>query len=164
MNFHRKPNSYNWDNMQQFNTSLTTLMKDVGVAVNTNYSCNSSGTTISELSSSLTQDFQYSSAQCAPYNYNNVVNKLNNSKPVILTGGSNTGWWIFNSYSDGHAWVCDGYQQSYFCGVGVTYLHLHMNWGWGVGSGSDGYFGFNNFNPSQGTYNYDRGMLYNIRP
>ncbi|MDZ7898455.1 MAG: C10 family peptidase [Arcicella sp.] len=164
MNYHRRPTRYNWDNMQAGNSALTTLMKDIGEEVNMNYGCDgSSASTENEAASSLTGDFQYSSAQYGSYNYSIVVNELNNSRPVILKGGSQSGWWIFSTYVDGHAWVCDGYNEYYFCDVGVTYLYLHMNWGWG-NSGLDGLYSFNNFNLDGFTFNYQRGMVYNIRP
>lgn len=163
MNYYRRPTRYNWDNMQSGNTALTTLMKDIGQEVNMTYGCDgSSASTETEAASSLTGDFQYSSAQYASYNYNTVINELNNNKPVILKGGSQSGWWIFSTYVNGHAWVCDGYNEYFFCDIGVTYLYLHMNWGWD--GQSNGLYAFNNFNPSGSSFNYERGMVYNIRP
>ncbi len=165
MRFHQFPNNYNWGNMpNNFGTMDTAeLMRDVGDAVNMNWGCNGSGAnTQAEAASSLTGDFGYSSALYAGYNHTTVKNNLNQGRPVILKGGENTGWWIFGIYSNGHAWVCDGYNSSFYCETGTSYLYLHMNWGW---DGTfNGMFAFNNWNPGGFTFNYQPGMVYNIAP
>jgi Peptidase C10 family/Spi protease inhibitor len=154
MNYHRRPIQYDWDNMQAGNAALTTLMRDIGQAVNMDYGCTESGaSTENEAASSLTGDFQYLSAQYASYYFMPVMNELNNNRPVILRGGGPSG---------GHAWVCDGYNEYFFCDVGVGYLYLHMNWGWN--GQNNGLYSFNNFNPPGFSYNDNRGMVYNIRP
>lgn len=161
MNFHRKPSQYSWDSMQPNSFALTTLMKVIGQKVGMVYACDgSSANTQNEVASSFVEDFQYSSAQYSSYNQSTVVSELNNGKPVILRGSSQSGFW--GSYVNGHAWVCDGYRQHYFCEAGVTFLLLHMNWGWD--GEYNGLYSFNNFNPDDYTFNYQTGMIYNIRP
>jgi hypothetical protein len=105
--------------------------------------------------------FGYSSATYADYDYQTVVNELNNNRPVILRGGRNAGWWIFGVYTDGHTWVCDGYLR-YIDPCWGSMLHLYMNWGWD--GEHDGWHGMSNFNPGGDSYNYDTGMVYNIKP
>jgi hypothetical protein len=41
-------------------------------------------------------------------------------------------------------------------------LLLHMNWGWD--GDYNGWYNYNNFNPGSHTFNYKRGMVYNIKP
>lgn len=167
MNYYEFPNNYNWENMPNSWGTMETarLMRDVGDAVGMDWGCNgSSADTKDETASSFKNDFSYSSATYKDYaliDYNLIKTQINQSKPVILRGGRNTGWWIFGVYSDGHAWVCDGYRSVFFCGVG-TYLYLHMNWGW---SGThNGYYSFNNWSPGNNTFNYKKGIVYNITP
>jgi len=163
MNYHSSPSSYNWSSMTQWSSNIETLMEDIGDAVDMDYDCDGSGAdTEDDVAPAFTNDFGYTSATYANYSHSTVKSQINYSRPVILRGGREGGWWIFNIYRDGHAWVCDGYQSSYYCETGTSYLRLHMNWGW---SGSfNGWFSFNNFNPGGFDFNYKRGMVYNIRP
>jgi len=64
----------------------------------------------------------------------------------------------------GHAWVCDGYQESYFCETGNTWLTLHMNWGEWDGM-YNGYFGYYyHFYFGEYTLSSNVGMVYGIKP
>ena len=172
MNFHEFPNNYNWDNMPDlWGTSETArLMRDIGDAVDMNWGCNSSGAdTQDEVASSFRNDFGYSSASYAGFNRETVKQQLRWNRPEILRGGRKSGWWIFATYKDGHAWVCDGYRSSTIysedCSMAWGYLYLHMNWGWGWSSnGLNGWYAYNNWNPGNHTFNYKRGMVYNIKP
>lgn len=178
--FHQKPSSYNWSAMlDNTPTSATAiLMRDAGTSVNMNYGCDGSSAKTADAATAFINNFGYTSAQFSDYNYNTVVSEIKANRPVILSGG-NSGWWIFGNYTDGHAWVCDGLMEvkNYKCAKlytpmspnpilikqqTSTYLFLHMNWGW---SGAfDGYFGYNNFNPSSFTFNYKPEMITNIKP
>jgi len=88
--------------------------------------------------------------------------------------GFNTGY-----YTDGHEWVCDGYQQVNYTwcpsngspGGGEGYLYLHMNWGWNESfnpNNSNGYYDFNYWSVLNGTVTenllYNQSMTYNIHP
>lgn len=164
MKYHEYPSNFNWADMPNSGGTNSTaiLMDDIGTAVGMNYTCESSGAdTQNEVASSFRNDFNYTSASYADYNYQTVKNELNYGRPVILKGGRNTGWWIFGQYSDGHAWVCDGY-LNYIDPCWGSILKYHMNWGW---DGTyNGYYSFNNFNPGDYTFNYKTGMVYNIKP
>lgn len=170
MNFHEFPNNYNWDNMPDlWGTSETArLMRDIGDAVNMDWGCNGSAAdTKDEVASSLRNDFGYSSASYADFNREIVKQQLIWNRPVILKGGRKSGWWIFVTYKDGHAWVCDGYKSIFHCEIGTGYLYLHMNWGWGdthYGRSLNGWYAYNNWNPGNHTFNYKKGMVYNIKP
>jgi hypothetical protein len=150
MRYHQYPASYSWSNMPNSSGTATTagLMSDIGNAVNMSYSCDGSGAdTKSKIVSAFKNTFGYSTASYADYNYQTVENELRYNRPVILRGGRNTGWWIFGQYSDGHAWVCDGY-LSYIDPCWGSILKFHMNWGWGDNATNNynGWYSFNNFN------------------
>ncbi|HBH24194.1 MAG TPA: hypothetical protein DDY13_12320 [Cytophagales bacterium] len=171
MKFHEFPNNYNWDNMPNgYGTNETSrLMRDIGAAVNMKYGCSgSSANTKDEVASSFRNDFGYSSASYSGFNRDIVKQQLRWNRPVILRGGRKSGWWIFATYKDGHAWVCDGYRSSTIysedCSMGWGYLYLHMNWGWTQYSRLNGWFAYNNWNPGNYTFNYKKGMVYNIKP
>lgn len=165
MRYHEFPNNYNWTNMPNNSGTIytATLMKDIGNAVGMEYKCDGSGSdTKNEVASSFRNDFGYSTASYADYNYQTVKSELNYRRPVVLRGGRKSGWWIFAKYVDAHAWVCDGYLSHVDPCWGST-LKFYMHWGWGNGS-YNGWYGFNNFNPGDNTYNYKTGMVYNIKP
>ena len=110
--------------------------------------------------------FGYSAANQGGYNRETVKQQLRWNRPVILSGGRKSGWWIFSSYKDGHMWVCDGYRSSTIysedCSMAWGYLYLHMNWGWrGL---HNSWYAYNNFNPGNYTFNYKVKMVYNIKP
>ena len=148
-------------------TETARLMRDIGNSVGMSYSCNgSSADTKGRVASAFTSSFGYSSARYADYNSSTVIQQIRNNRPVILRGGRKSGWWIFSSYADGHAWVCDGYRYSLIysddCQTAWGYSYFHMNWGWN--STYNGWFSLNNWNPGDYTFNYKRGMVYDIIP
>jgi hypothetical protein len=166
MRYHEYPSNYDWGLMPNTSGSNATaqLMLDIGYAVGMDWGCGgSSADTEDEVASSFRNDFGYSSASYADFNHSTVQQQLRWNRPVILRGGRNTGWWIFGVYSDGHAWVCDGYREYRMCMS--TSLFLHMNWGWGIWYNYlNGWYAFNNWNPGDNTFNYKKGMVYNIAP
>ncbi|GAB3221850.1 hypothetical protein GCM10027454_14680 [Algoriphagus aestuariicola] len=129
--------------------------------------CN--GTGISDnanYSSVFVNNFGYSTASRTSYSSATVRSELDNLRPVILSGATQSGWWIFKKYTEGHMWVSDGYLRAVYCS-GQTLLKLHMNWGWGPNSGN-GFYNYNSFNPIVGgtTYNFNANqkMIFNIKP
>jgi hypothetical protein len=167
MRYFHKPNTYNWGNMQDWSYGIYTtydiqlLMKDAGSAVHMNYGCTESSAYARDIVPALKNTFGYSSASyTTTYNSNIITSNLNANKPVILCGSGSYG---------GHAWVCDGYSLSTFYGkdedgkcngTAVSMLSLHMNWGWD--SYYNGYYAYDNFNPSFYTFNNNRSIIYNI--
>lgn len=164
MKYHQYPTTYTWSSMPNSYGTTTTavLMRNIGNSVSMTYNCDgSSADTKNKVAAAFKNTFGYSTASYADYNYQTVKNELNYNRPVILRGGRNTGWWIFGQYSDGHAWVCDGY-LNYIDPCWGSILKFNMNWGW---DGSyNGWYSFNNFNPGDYTFNYKTGMVYNIKP
>ncbi|MCB0736430.1 MAG: C10 family peptidase [Bacteroidetes bacterium] len=139
---------YKWSQMPNSingsNSAIATLMYHCGVAVDMNYSANSSGAYVIKddanicAEAALEDFFGYKTSLegVSRYNYTNsewvnlMKKEMDAKRPVIYAGFGSGG---------GHAFVCDGYDnRSYF----------HMNWGWG--GYQDGYFALDALNP-QGT-------------
>jgi hypothetical protein len=170
MKFWHKPNSYNWANMPNGYGTVDTqaLMRDIGNGW-INYGCSVSSQESCNIPGRFNQ-FGFQASFTDNYDLQLVMNQVN-WQPVILSGGRKKDGISWNMYTDGHAWVCDGYQYFYqrgrnedgSCnGMGWTYIWLHMNWGWG--GYCNGWYNAHNFNPSTYTFNYKRKIVYNIHP
>ena len=192
--YHQFPVNYNYGVMPNilFSASssgaseVSQLLFDVGDAVNMDYGCDGSGaSTQSEVASSFINDFDYSSANYTSYfggingspstDEYNAASEIRNGFPIIFRGGKREKQWLFfNTYTNGHAWVADGFIQNrgtiFLPGGGgmqpgpycFEFHSFHMNWGW---NGSfNGYFANNSWNPSSFSFNYERGMVHKIRP
>lgn len=176
MRYHSHPPTYPWSSMlNNLPTSGTAwVMAAIGVAVTMAYTCDGSGVVLSNAATALTDSFGYSTALYGNYNYTTVVNEIKTfNRPVILGGGRKTGWWIFGVFAEGHAWVCDGTRETeyYRCYLQdgnlystpyMGYLHLNMSWSWD--GNFNGFYAFNNFNPSTHTFNYNTTQIVNIKP
>ncbi|TRZ42480.1 C10 family peptidase [Robertkochia solimangrovi] len=174
LKYHNYPTTFNWSNMPDLYATSSTagLLKNIHDNISDiSYDCDGTGVDKDyNTANFLKNHFGYTSANQSSYNYNTVEQQLRYNRPVILGGGRDAGWWIFHSYADGHMWVCDGFRRSKTCIfddngdliTAVSYLYFHMNWGW---SGNEnGWYGFNNFDPGNYTFNYDVKMIYNIIP
>lgn len=169
MKYNQYPNYYNWSDMPNNWGSLETsrLMSDIGNKVDMDYGCDSSGANSSKAKTALA-NYGYNNVIQADYNYNIVQASIAANKPVYLSGGEYYGF-LGLKYK-GHAWVADGYQDSYFCTFddnghitgGYGYLFFHMNWGWG--GAYNGWFGLSNFNPNGHNYNEGRKMIIYNKP
>ena len=73
-----------------------------------------------------------------------LKNELDNGRPMLYGGFSSSG---------GHAFVCDGYNNSNY---------FHFNWGWG-GNYND-YFYINSLNPSSYNYSQNQQAIIGIEP
>ncbi len=185
MKYHEFPTNYNWSAMpNRIGTNETAqLMKDIGEAVNMNYSLGASGARLEDARDALINRFGFSNtARYVDYNSNTVVSEIENNRPVFMEGyrtyyTTTSGWWIFkkttHNYEKGHAWVCDGYRitsdltihnpetlYEYTTSTTNGYF-LHMNWGWGgrrMGpSNNDGWFKHDNwriYDDGDVEYNY----------
>ncbi len=115
---------YHFENMpldaSRYNSDLADLLFHVGVAVNMYWGPDGSGTYTEFIPGALRDYFRYSSdvtlVQRSDYSTTDWIallqNQLDNKWPMVYSGQSDQG--------GGHAWNCDGYQDTYF----------HMNWGW----------------------------------
>lgn len=151
--------TYNWasmpNNVTSANSSVATLMYHCGVSVEMDYDDQGSGAYLSDATYALTHYFTYSVEYGIRSTYSDadwtllIKGSLDLSRPVLYGGQ--------DASNGGHAWVCDGYQNS-----GLYSNMYHFNWGW---SGSEnGYFYMSNLNPSGYSFTSDQEILYNIYP
>lgn len=169
MKYHEYPSRYNWRLMDDYigSTETSKLMRDIGDAVEMKYDCKGSSADTKNKVPPAFRFFGYSSAKYADFDMNTVYVEIKNNRPVILNGARKGGSWLFPKRVDGHAWVCDGYySQSYYsddCSSMWTYRYLHMNWGWRNYEQLNGWYS-SDWSPGENSYNYKKGMVYNIIP
>ena len=122
-------NTYGRNATQVQKDAVAKLMLYCGQAVQMDYTPSSSGAQTMFLPQILVQSFNYPSTahNINRYGYtieqwdSLLLNELRNKRPVLYTG--------YTTASEGHAFVCDGYDGKGF---------YHINWGWG--GTADGYF------------------------
>ena len=155
--YHRKPSSYQWDNMPNRVTQtgeswqLALLMKDVGDEVDMEWGCGSSGAQAWKGEGALESAFGYSSStDHLDYNSTVAQRELDSRRSVVLTGRTS---------SSGHAFVAHGYKWYWTqcCG----YLSFWIDWGWD--GASNGWFSSGNWTPPGRQYTQEKKMLI-IRP
>ncbi len=161
--------TYNYANMPNSisskNNDVALLSFHCGVAVEMNYSAQSSGAYVINSASPVTHCAEYalkkyfnypssvSGQERDNYTYSNWINKVNseldNSRPIIYAGFGNGG---------GHAFIFDGYDN------GGKY---HINWGWG--GAYNGYFEIDALNPDglgtgggTGSYNAGHQAIFGV--
>lgn len=139
--------TYDWGSMtntlSSSNTAIATLMYQVGVSVDMDYSPESSGAYVITAQSPVTNCAEY--ALKTYFGYNNTLKgvqrssytqadwlsliktELDASRPVLYAGFGSGG---------GHCFVADGYDASNY---------IHFNWGWG--GAYDGFFMITALNP-----------------
>ncbi len=171
LKYYEYPPTYNWDVIPTttFSDGAATIIKDIWDYIPSaakSYTC--SDTTIKSwysFNDVLLNKFGYSTANYSVFNYQSVIQNLENSKPVILIGIDDNG-------RGGHMWVVDGYNQYSQCmydqyGNYTSYYvanpFFHMNWGW-YDTLCNGYYQLNFFNPDSFEYNTNLKMIYNITP
>lgn len=153
--------TYQWDNMpNSIHTYSDTLNKKAiaelifhcGVSVDMNYGHDGSGASTSDAFFAMKQNFRYragmfelSKSQVEDSTWKLTLKEdLDLGHPILYRG--------VDEGSNGHAFVCDGYQDtSYF----------HFNWGWG--GSADGYYYLDNINP-QMSFHFAQGAILNITP
>ena len=147
---------YRWSQMtatanSQSGDAIAELMYHCGVAVNMNYGPDGSSSYTEWVPDAMQQYFRYhpsirfkQRSKYTDYDWDILIrDQLNLRRPVIYSG-SGTG---------GHAFVCDGYQDTCF---------YHFNWGW---SGyANGYYYYNDLTPGSNDFSYGQGAVINIMP
>lgn len=150
---------YNWDAMQnsingvsgQAVSAIAELQYHCGVSVRMGYAPDGSGAYSADVPPAIKNYFGYSTTasfiQKMGYTTtgweNILIENLNASKPLYYSGQSTEG---------GHAFVCDGWQQT---GTGKLF---HFNFGWS-GSGN-GFYSLTDV----GGFNSQQGMVRNFFP
>jgi len=176
MRYHRYPATYFWNLMSnnEGSNEASRLVATAGISVGMGYSCDGSGAKSENIPNSLKNSFGYSSANYGDFNVDRVITDLNQGRPVILSGARKEYAVGIPYRGKGHAWVCDGYRRSYYCeynlagnfnGNYTVTTYLHMNWGWGNSSYNTWYI-YGDWSSKDGefNYNYDKKMVYNIKP
>lgn len=160
--------TYDWNNMPLTNASNTSNIQlarisyHCGVSVKMDYGLTSSGAYTHKTDVGANQPcaerafvdyFKYDPSLVGRLksSYSNTAwenllrSELDAGRPMLYRGYSTTG---------GHAFVCDGYDGSYF----------HFNWGWD-GSYNNGNYLLTAMNPGGGNgYTSGQGALFNIKP
>ncbi len=171
------PDSLDWNSPANQVNAVATLMRQCGVAVNMDYAPYGSAASVFAARSALVTHFGYEAQSALKYyrystysyglpNWYTVTLYDDNEWALILRTELNAGRPVFYSGdgSDGHAWVCDGYDNDTL---------FHFNWGWG--GYSDGYFAIghimsddyspgNIFTPSTGFSFNNNNQILLIRP
>jgi hypothetical protein len=106
-------------------------------------------------------DFGYSNeADYRDFDVYKVVSDIQRSRPVLLRGcRTSKKVLLWFTYSDCHAWVCDGARL--ITSRNTTVRYMHMNWGWGESGANDWYLDFQN---GTSNYQYQKKMGVNIHP
>ena len=128
--------------------AISTLMLLCGTSIEMDYDLGGSGAELYNAAMALSKYFDYDdSSECVDRNdwvineWEQILyNELNDGRPVLYDG------YLYEG--DGHAFVIDGYRDSYF----------HVNWGWG--GSQDDYFLLTDLNG----YNYGQGAVVGIQP
>ena len=149
--------TYNWDNMpnslSRENDGIATLLYHLGVSCDLVYGGGGSGMYNHKAAYSLRTYFKYSPQtqylfrDSTSLKWDSVIMAhLDRGMPLYYAG-----WSVPNV--NGHAWVCDGYQDS-------TYFHFNFGW-----SGtSNGYFYTSNPSPPGNNFRLAQELIINIFP
>ena len=162
--------TYNWDNMHPHYRNdyteiqaqeVAQLMVDVGKAIKSNYQPEGTGSSEIYASYALVNVFDYSPeaeiirrSDYTEDEYITIIREnLETRQPLLYTGFS-------QSYSSGHAFVCDGIDENDM---------LHIDWGWD--GAYNGYFDITYMSPEgsgigggDGRYNVAQTVIAYIHP
>lgn len=103
---------YGWDFVKDSYDykAISALVREIGMAVEMNYSCSGSTSTIKKANDAFRNKFGYATDGVYSYHIDRVMADLNNRRSIFVSGNATKNWF---GYSDGHAWVIDGYKNVY---------------------------------------------------
>lgn len=186
MKYHQWPDIYDWNNMPgSYATNETQkLIKDIGLAVEMEYSEEGSSSDINKALNALHNNFNYTGT-IKDHNYEDVIKELILNHPVYMKGRSDQ-FLLWALY--GHAWVCDGFikeihRTEYYLEIlspnepltyvsgslsgpyleGYTTAVFHMNWGYG-GTYNAWYSDIDIELPNGKDYKFERKNIINLAP
>jgi len=150
--------TYRWSEMptrlDDPNNAIGELLYHLGVSVDLWYGPNGSGMFNHKAAYAMRTNFGYSPNTEYIFRDSTTINwkdtlfsHLDNKKPLYYAG------WADTTFTSGHAFVCDGYQDTSF---------FHFNWGWG--GSNDGYFNIDNLTFSVYNFSMLHEMIANIYP
>lgn len=148
--------AYQWNSMENHlahqNQTIAELLFHLGVSVDMDYGPDGSGMWNHKAAYSLRTYFKYSPETQYVFRDSTsmdwdslIVAHLDKKIPLYYAG-----WSVPNV--NGHAFVCDGYQDDYF----------HFNWGWG--GSYDGYFYLDELSPGGSNFNLAQELIINCWP
>lgn len=179
MKYWKYPTQFNWSQITDGASDATaSFLYQVATACKTEFGENGSGSYDSDAASAL-RSYGYSNAKVVDHDVKNARLNIPAKRPIYMSGSR-----LENGNYIGHAWVCDGIQNTvsgydivlkvlqsktsfYTSNYGVVYneaypsTYLHMNWGY---SGSNNaFYNDNNIALSNGRdYKYNRKDIINI--
>jgi len=150
--------TYLWNGMPEEITStnlpIAELLFHLGVSVDMDYGPDGSGMWNHKAAYALRTYFKYGPGTQYIFRDSTSVDwdsiliaNLNAGKPLYYAG------WEAVGSDNGHAFVCDGYQDS---------AYFHFNWGWS--SSYNGYFYINQLNPGGSNFNFAQEVIKDIFP
>lgn len=153
MKYHKFPLYFNWSEMYDYSPNQITasFLKEVAIAADTKFALSGSASNIDKARKALTNVYKYSpDMQIVAHSRNTAIQSIKRYGPVYMRGES-------SALGDGHAWVCDGFQDTFAeteivlkgledCPPSYTptrfntllnkrvnpyqSTYFHMNWGW----------------------------------
>ena len=90
--------------------AIGALVYEIGNAVDMDYGCSSSSSTIKKANDALRNTFGYATDGVYSYHIDRVMADLNNQRSIYVSGFATKNR---IGHSDGHAWVIDGYKNVY---------------------------------------------------
>jgi hypothetical protein len=150
--------NYIWDHMpmslSNHNFDIAQLLYHIGVSCDLRYGPNGSGMYNHKAGYSYRTFFAYVDStrymfrDTASFDWRGVlIDHLDRGMPLYYAG------WADTIYVSGHAFVCDGYQDSTF---------FHFNWGWG--GSYDGFFNLDNLTPGSSNFTLKHEAVINCYP
>ncbi len=150
--------NYHWDGMPMSlnneNDDIAQLLYHIGVSCDLHYGPNGSGMNNHKAGYSFRTFFNYVDStryifrDSVAFDWRTVlINHLDRKMPLYYAGWSDT------IHKSGHAFVCDGYQDTNF---------FHFNWGWG--GSQDGYFNIDNLTPGGSNFTLMHEAVINCYP
>ncbi len=137
-----------------YNYPAALLLYTTGISFDMVYGPNGSGVWNHSVANSMKAYFKYCPEtryifrDSTSLNWDSLVTtNLDARKPLYYAG------WEDTTFTSGHAFVCDGYQDSGY---------YHFNWGWG--GYADGYFYSNQLNPAGSNFNICQELIVDIYP
>lgn len=148
--------TYDWASMTNIINSgskeaISLLMYHCGVSVSMNYEPGGSGAQSEDAAYAFKNFFHYRLTAKTEYKslftkedwWALLRNELDEQRPMLYSGSGSSG---------GHAWVCDGYQDTLF----------HFNWGWG--GANNAYFKLDTLDSGNGDFSVGQSAIIGIIP
>lgn len=150
--FSKMPNTFIFTTPLEQKQEVAKLMFHCGVAANMDYGYDGSSSSNTNAWWAFKQNFRYRSGvyEQDKDGTDNAVWKfklkydLDLGRPIMYRGSDDDG--------NGHAFVCDGYQDTSF---------FHFNWGWG--GSNDGFYFLDAVDP-QMDFHWGQGAIFNLTP